>query len=232
MSGKSSPTLYPHPFSRAYWRDALSEFRDIRMLVFAALMVALRLILKSIRIPVGPSLNINIQFFVNALGSMVFGPVVAILGGVLSDTLGYLIAPSGPYFPGFILTEAAGALVFALFLYRAEITPRRVILSRFCVNFFVNIILQTPIMVLYYRMVLGRGYAWFDLPRIVKNLALFPFESALLILFLAYAVPPLSRLGFVRSRVSGLKLDRRNILLLVVLTLISAVAALLYTLLK
>ena len=228
MSVKSSSALYPHPFSKAYWRDAAAEFRDVRVLVFTALMIALRLVLKSVKIPIAPSLNINIQFFVNALGSMVFGPVVAILAGVLSDTLGYVLFPSGPYFPGFILTEVAGGVVFALFLYRAVITPARVILSRFSVNFFVNIILQTPIMVLYYQMVLGKSYAWFDLPRIVKNLVLFPFESVLLILFLRYAVPSLSRLGFIRSKVEGLKLDRKNVILLVILTLVSAAAAWLY----
>mgnify|MGYP002869986631 CR=1 FL=1 len=70
--------------------------------------LALRLALKTVKIPIGPSLNINVQFFVTALGSMVFGPVMAAFCGVLSDTLGYLIAPSGVYFPGFIITEAAG----------------------------------------------------------------------------------------------------------------------------
>ena len=228
MPVKPSSTLYSHPFSKAYWRDAAGEFRDVRILIFTALMIALRLILKSVKIPVAPSLNINIQFFVNALGSMVYGPVVALLAGAVSDTLGYLLFPSGPYFPGFLLTEMAGGLIFALFLYRAKITPVRVILSRFSVNFLVNIVLQTPIMVLYYQMVLGKSYAWFDLPRIVKNLVLFPFESVLLILFLRYAVPPLSRLGFIRSRVDDLRLDKKNILLLVVLTLVSAVAAGLY----
>ncbi|MBO6092017.1 MAG: hypothetical protein J6P40_00070, partial [Oscillospiraceae bacterium] len=95
---------------------------------------------------------------------------------------------------------------------------------RFCVNFFVNIVLQTPIMALYYQMMLGKSYTWFNLPRIIKNLVLFPFEAVLLVLFLRYAVPPLSRLGFVRSRVGELKLDKKNILLLVGLTAASALA--------
>ena len=114
MSVKPSSTLYSHPFSKAYWRDAAGEFRDVRILIFTALMIALRLILKSVKIPVAPSLNINIQFFVNALGSMVYGPVVALLAGAVSDTLGYLLFPSGPYFPGFLLTEMAGGLIFLL----------------------------------------------------------------------------------------------------------------------
>ncbi|MBR2823887.1 MAG: folate family ECF transporter S component [Clostridia bacterium] len=227
MSGRSK-TLYSHPFSRAYWRDACREIRDVRMLVFAALMLALRLALKTVKIPIGPSLNINVQFFVTALGAMVCGPVLAAFSGVLSDTLGYLIAPSGVYFPGFILTEAAGGLVFALVLYRAKLTPGRVILSRFCVNFFVNIILQTPIMVLYYRVAMGKGYAWFDLPRIVKNLMLFPFESVLLILFLGAAVPALSRLGMTGSGAEKMKINGQVILQLAGLTLLSAGAVQLY----
>ena len=39
---QKSKQLYPHPFSMAYWRDAASELKDTRMLVFAALMIALR----------------------------------------------------------------------------------------------------------------------------------------------------------------------------------------------
>lgn len=228
MTVKSSGRLYAHPFCREYWRDAAAEFRNTRVLVFAALMIALRVALKSIRIPVAPNLDIYVTLFVNALGAMTFGPVVAIAAAAVSDTLGCLIFPSGPYFFPFILTEIAGSLIFALFLYRAEITVRRVVLCRFCVNFLVNILLQTPIMALYYQMMLGKSYTWFNLPRIIKNLVLFPFEAVLLVLFLRYAVPPLSRLGFVRSRVGSLKLDRKNIAWLIALTLISAAATYLY----
>ena len=224
MTAKRSTRLYAHPFCRDYWRDAAAEFKDTRVLIFAALMIALRVALKSIRIPVAPNLDINVQLFVNALGSMTYGPVVAIAAAAVSDTLGCLLFPSGPYFFPFIFTEIAGSLIFALFLYRANLTVRRIVLCRFCVNFFVNIVLQTPIMALYYQMMLGKSYTWFNLPRIVKNLVLFPFEAVLLVLFLRYAVPPLSRLGFIRTKVDGLKLDRNNIIFLIVLTAVSALA--------
>ena len=62
--------LYPHPFSKAYWRDAAAELRDTHMLVFAALMIALRLVMKQVSIPITPVLRINTAFFVNALGAM------------------------------------------------------------------------------------------------------------------------------------------------------------------
>ena len=37
----SNNALYPHPFSKAYWKQAASEFRKTNVLVFAALMIAL-----------------------------------------------------------------------------------------------------------------------------------------------------------------------------------------------
>ena len=43
---QKSTTLYPHPFSKAYWRDAALEMKDTRMLVVTALMGALRIALK------------------------------------------------------------------------------------------------------------------------------------------------------------------------------------------
>ena len=81
MKQTKSTALYQTPFSKAYWRDAAMELKDIRILVFAALMIALRVALKSLGIPIAADLKINIAFFINALGAMVFGPVVAILAG-------------------------------------------------------------------------------------------------------------------------------------------------------
>ena len=215
-------TLYTSPFSMAYWRDAAAELRDTRILVFAALMIALRVALKSLGIPIAADLKINIAFFVNAFGAMVFGPVVAILAAAISDTLGCLLVPSGAYFFPFIFIEIAGSLIFALFLYRARVTATRVILSRFCIDFFVNIVLNTPIMWLYYKMVLGKSYAIFQLPRIIKNLALFPLESVLLVLFLTAMMPVGARFGLLYDKGENLRLRKRQVALLVTLFVVGA----------
>ena len=62
MSGseKSSSrrTLYKTPFSRAYWAQAASEFKSLRVLVFAALMIALRVALTD-RLEAGLSARLN-----------------------------------------------------------------------------------------------------------------------------------------------------------------------------
>ena len=212
------------PFCREYWSLAAAEFRSRRVLIFAALMIALRVALKPLSIPIAADLRINVAFFINAYGAMVFGPVVAIAAAAVSDTLGCLLFPTGVYFFPFIFIEIAGSVIFALFLYRAEVTAKRVILSRFCIDFFVNIVLNTPVMWLYYRMVMGKSYVLFDVVRVVKNLAMFPIESALLILFLRMVIPPTRRLGYVYSGVDRLRLSRRTVALLVALVLVGALA--------
>ncbi|MCI9433280.1 MAG: folate family ECF transporter S component [Oscillospiraceae bacterium] len=217
-----SAALYATPFSKDYWKDAAAELRDTRMLVFAALMIALRVALKSLGIPIAADLKINIAFFVNAFGAMVFGPVVAIVAAAISDTLGCLLFPSGAYFFPFIFIEIAGSLIFALFLYRTRVTATRVILSRFCIDFFVNIVMNTPIMWVYYKMVLGKSYTIFQLPRIIKNLALFPLESVLLILFLTVMIPIAYRFHLVYDKGESLRFQKRQIVLLATLFVIGA----------
>lgn len=194
---KKTTNLYPHPFSRAYWRDAVAELGDTHMLVFAALMIALRLVVKQLFIPITPFLHINVAYFVNALGAMVFGPVFAIICAAITDVLGYLIRPDGVYFIPFILTEIGGSLVFALFLYRARVNTVRIMLSRFCINLFINVLLQTPIMMWYYALFMdGKQYTFaMAVPGMIKNILMFPIESVLLALFLSVMLPITSRLG-------------------------------------
>jgi len=225
-----NPRLFKTPFSRAYWLQAASEFKSLKTLLFAALMIALRVALKSVSIPIAANLRINVAFFINAFGAMVFGPVVAIAAAAVSDTLGCLLFPTGVYFFPFIFVEIAGSLIFALFLYRTEVTALRVTLSRFCIDFFVNIVLNTPIMWAYYQVVLGRHYAIFDGLRIVKNLVLFPLESVLLVLFLRTVIPPLQKLGFVYSGADKLRFTRKNVVFLAAMAVLGAAAVAVYAL--
>lgn len=229
MSLSDSNKLFPHPFTRAYWRQAALELRNTRILVFAALMIALRLIFKPLNIPITADLRINTAQLINAFGAAVFGPVVAAIAAAITDTLGCILYPSGPYFFPFIFTEIAGSVIFALFLYRAELTVRRIMLARFSVSLLVNLVLQTPIMMLYYQMVLGRYYAPFDLLRIVKNVALFPIETVALVFFFRLIAPPLRPLRLLHASTEKLRFDRKTILTLALLFVLGVGAVVGYT---
>ena len=224
---EKSRTLYPHPFSKAYWKDAAAEMKDTRMLVFAALMIALRVAMKFLAIPLAPNLKIQTAFVANAMGAMVFGPVLAVPAAFVSDFLGVLLS-GDTYFPPFCLTEIAGSLIFALFLYRAKVTPTRAILSRFCICLFVNVILQTPLMTLYYKIVLGKsGYA-LTTASVLKNLFCFPVESVILTLFLKMIQPATYRMGLTYDPESNLKFEKKEIVTLVALFAVGCVSTYAY----
>ena len=189
-------TLYSHPFSKAYWRDAAAELKSTRTLVIAALLIALRVALKTIVIPLAPNLNINVAApLINALGAMIFGPVVAAAAALVSDTLGCIIFPQGPYFFPCAFVEVAGSVLFALFFYRAKMRPTRVILARFCMDLFVNIILNSAVMFWYFQVFYQKSYVEMLLPAIIKNLCMFPIEAFVLTLFLSVIIPVTYKLG-------------------------------------
>lgn len=225
---QKSTTLYKHPFCVGYWRDAMAEMKDTKMLVFAAFIVAIRVALKTvIRIPLAPSLDITPAFLANALGAMVYGPVVGALGAVVSDLLGVLLRGDS-YFLPYVLTEISGTLVFALFFYRQKITPTRVVLSRFCICLFVNILLQTPIDMLYQYVYYGYANVVITVPRIFKNLFMFPLESAVLTVFLNAMQPITYRMKLTYNPDGKLSFTKKQIVLLVVLVAVGVASVFAY----
>ena len=212
-----STTLYNSPFCKAYWKDALLELKDTKMLVFAALIIALRVALKTlVKIPLAPNLDITPAFLANALGAMVYGPVVGALGAIISDVLGVLLR-GDTYFLPYVLTEIAGSVIFALFFYRQKITPTRVILSRFTICLCVNILLQTPIDILFQIVTYGKSSYVLTLPRLFKNLFMFPIESVVLTLFLRMMQPLTYRMKLTYCKEGVLSFSKKQIVLLVVL---------------
>lgn len=170
---------------KTYWRDAAAALHDTKMLVFAALIVALRVAVKLLKVPLGGDLHLAFDCYVNAAGSLVYGPLMGLLVGAVSDTLGCLLFPSGAYFFPFIFVEMSSSFLFALFFWRRDLTVFRILAAKFTVNFVSNILLTSAIMKWNYAFFdIEKSYAFVNLVRIVKNLVLFPFEAVLIALFL------------------------------------------------
>ena len=228
---QKSTTLYASPFSKAYWRDAAAELKDTKMLVVTALMIALRVALKPLAIPLGPQLSIQTAMLATALGAMIFGPVVAIPAAMISDTVGFMIYPTGDYFLPFMLTEIASTMFYALFLYRAKATPTRVMLARFCICFFVNVILQQFIYAWWYVYIGNPDKAKdqilgiMTVARIFKNLAMFPIESVVLTLFLKFLLPVTKRAKLTYGSAEEMKFDKKQVVTLICLVLVGSVSA-------
>ncbi len=223
MARTKSTALYPHPFSKAYWIDAASELKDIKMLVITALMIALRIALKPAAIYIGPQMAIQTATLATALGAMVFGPVMAIPAAIISDTVGFMLYPTGDYFLPFMLTEIASTMIYALCLYRAKPSATRVIIARFAICFLVNVVLQQFIFAWQYTY-MGNPDKAKDVildimttARLFKNLFFFPIESIVITMFLKVLVPITSRARLTFGGSTGLDFTKKQIAVLAVL---------------
>lgn len=190
--------LYAHPFSRAYWRDALKDFKKLPTLAFSAVMIAACIALSYIQsIHIGDQVRVTWGFLARALCGMVGGPVNALVFGAAEDTISYLMHPTGPYFPGYMLTTMLGTLLYALFLYRARVSVLRIFLAKFSTN-----VLNVTLGALWSSILYGKAYLYYASASLVKNAVMLPVQTAMLAVFVAAMLPVLGRIGFLPAQSS------------------------------
>lgn len=185
--------LYPHPFFPSYWRESSLLLKNTTTVAVAALCVALSVLLGYFRIPVGLNLYILPTFLVNSLFGLICGPVCAIPYGIAKDLVGYFMYPDGGFFPGYTLSSTLGALIFALFFFRARISVLRIALCKLTINLFVNLLLGS----LWSAILYGKGYYYYFIKSLVKNALLLPVEILLLVLLFRALLPILSRMDLI-----------------------------------
>lgn len=214
-------SVFPHPFSVGYWRAACREIKNLRTLLFAAIIIAIRVCLKEVFIPVGEQLSIYIGFLFTAVGGSVYGPVLALLVGTITDLLGFIVAPNGAFHPLFTLVEVLATFLYALCFYRQKITFGRILLSKASVNLFANILLQSSVMAILY----GKALYVYVLPRILKNIVMLPFEVLILTVLFGALIQPMIRLKIYHPTQNALVLKKSSYLVLAVVTVIVLISA-------
>lgn len=188
---KSNQTLYQSPFSAAYWRAAAAELKNIRVLVFSALMIAACVALSYVpSIPIADGVRVSWGFLARALCALVGGPVNALVFGAAEDTISFLIHPTGPYFPGYMLTTMLGTLIYALFFYRAKVTLLRVALAK-CANSVLNLVLGS----LWSAILYSKGYLYYVATRAVTYTVSLPLQILMLAGLFSALLPILARTG-------------------------------------
>lgn len=215
-----------------YWKKAVENCRDIKMLAIAAVMTALSIAVKAFDITLIPPQALIISFacYFHALGAFIYGPVLALFSGAISDTLGAVFFSKGDYFLPYIIPEMLSCFIYAVFLWeREKITVSRILLARFTVNIICNIILNSIIMKWQFILYGGEKYtALLTGTRVAKNLIVFPFEGLLMAIIIVAAITPLKSLGVIEKGVAGEKINAKSIAVVLILFLLSVGLVALY----
>ncbi len=114
---------------------------DTKMLVTAAILIALNIILSRFLSINAWNIKIGFTFISVFVAAYFYGPVFAAIVAGLGDFLGATLFPIGAYFPALTLSCILTGLIFGVFLYKKQTAIRvicAVVLDQFIVSLLIN----------------------------------------------------------------------------------------------
>ncbi len=106
-----------------------------------------------------------------------------------------MIAPTGPFFPGFTFNAVLSGMIYGLILYKHPVTVPRVLFSQFLVKVFVNLLLNTYWLSILY----GKGFMMMLPARVVSNAVMLPIDTVLTFVILKFVWQLWTRSGMTVS---------------------------------
>ena len=92
-----------------------------KLIAIAGLLIALGTVLSFFHIAISNVMEIRFTSFVFAVAGYVMGPVWGGVVGAATDILGWLVRPTGPFFPGFSINNVVTAVIYALFFHKRKV---------------------------------------------------------------------------------------------------------------
>ena len=167
-------------------RNIFSPLSNIRVLTSAGILSAIAIVLGFFKIPVTQLIAIRFAVLPVTIAAYLFGPVVGGAVGLVSDIGGYILRPTGPFFPGFTLTSIVTGVIFGLMLYKRKPTLLRIFTAEVVYTVICGILLNS----LWLSMLYGNGFIPVLTARIVKELVMIPVNT----LMLAAVLQPVKKL--------------------------------------
>lgn len=154
-----------------------------------AVLLALNIIvgfIPSVGIP--PYVEMGFGFIVTAFAASILGPILAPILWMVGDIISFYLQGGGYFFPGFTLSAAVAALIYALFLYQKPKTLKQIVLAVLFVTIIVNLGLNS----LWIRIMFDRAWGVFMGVRLIKNIISLPVN--VFILYFLFKQPTVKRL--------------------------------------
>ena len=145
---------------------------SLKKLISMSLLVALATIAKRFLGYNDKIISVSFGFVPIALAGMLFGPLGGVATAAVSDLIGSLLFPTGPFHPGFTLAAALTGLFYGLFLNKQPLNRMRIVLCQLLITVLIHMFINTLLLV----PIVGRGFLAILPLRILKNALFFPVE--------------------------------------------------------
>lgn len=143
--------------------------------VISGLLIAIATLLSFTNLPINNFLQIRFTSIPFAVAGFILGPAYAGVIGGIADVLGHFSRPTGPFFPGFTLSNIVTGIIFGLMLYKKKPVVWRVLIATILNAVIVGLLLNT----LWLSMLYGKGFLPLISTRIVKELIMIPINTAM-----------------------------------------------------
>lgn len=158
-------------------RESLTApFRDVHVLTNAGLLTAVAIVLGFFKIPLTEIIEIRFASLPVAIAGYLFGPVVGGAVGALSDVGGYLLKPTGPFFPGFTITSMISGILFGCILHGRKPSLQRILAAQVVHTLICGILLNS----IWLSLLYGNGFIAVLAARLVKELVMIPIQTVML----------------------------------------------------
>lgn len=160
------------------FKESANEFKNVRNLCVISLLLALRVCLNFLTIPISDLCHVSFLFIVMGIIGGMYGPFVAAVCGGVGDILCYVVHPMGGYFIGFTFSAMVAGILYGLVLYKNQFRVPRIIFAEIFVDVVVNVLLNT----LWISMLYGSGFLELLVTvRIPKNLITIPLSVGIFV---------------------------------------------------
>ncbi len=158
----------------------MRKLRNTKVLTSAAMLSAIGILLGFFKISISQIMEIRFGGLPIGVGSYLFGPAVGAVIGAIADIGGYIVKPTGPFFPGFTISAIVTGIIFGLVLHKKKVTIWRVFVAELIHTVIVNVILNGIWLTILYNnafwAVLGS--------RLLKQIIMLPIQTAMLYVLL------------------------------------------------
>jgi ECF transporter S component (folate family) len=162
-------------------KDNFHSLKQTKVIVGVSLFCALYVALSSFNIYLTSELRITFGYLAVAVSCYFYGPYPNVIAAFITDFLGYILHPDGPYFPGFAINAMIQALIYSLLFYKQKnVSIPRIMLARLGVVVICNLILN-PI---WLNILYGNSLWALISARLLKNIILYPIDCFLLFMIL------------------------------------------------
>lgn len=116
-----------------------------KKLVIASMLIALQIVLtRTLGIDLSQTQRISFSSVAVVINGALLGPITAGISGGVADIIGFMLKPTGPYFPGFTFSSILAGGIYGYFFYNAKtITWPRVLLANAIISFGINLLLNS-----------------------------------------------------------------------------------------